>query len=166
VDQVFAAGGRHRARAWRAALALAAGLLALWVVALAFGALGGFNSLPSLDLGSSQPEGTAAPAAKPQSVTPSATLSEPKVAAEQDAISEAPTTQGEPAPRHRTGQAPGGASQPAPPPAPATTVPVAPTASVPGKAVGEGAVDGTGKPAYTPGQGGDGSNGRAVGKAQ
>ncbi len=49
-SQVFAAKGRSRPRVMRALLSAAAVLIAAWVAALAFGALGGFDSLPRPNL--------------------------------------------------------------------------------------------------------------------
>jgi hypothetical protein len=49
-SQVFAAQGRSRPRMMRALLSAGAVLIAAWVAALAFGALGGFDSLPRPNL--------------------------------------------------------------------------------------------------------------------
>jgi hypothetical protein len=62
-SQVFAAKGRSRSRTMRALLSAAAVLIAAWAAALAFGAFGGFDSLPrpnlSIDGGDSPTEANA-----------------------------------------------------------------------------------------------------------
>jgi hypothetical protein len=142
---IFAANGPARHRLGRAAIAAGVALLAAWLVALALGAMGGFDSLPVLP--SSRADGSKQGAVAQHQHQQAAAATPDR----------APTT----ADRSGGGQAsaPGGAADTSPPatsPKPSATAP-APAAAPGASSTANGQALGTtkpqGKPAGSPGNG-------------
>ena len=149
--QVFAAEGRLRGHAVRAALIGGGLLLAAWLAALVLGSFGGLGGLPGIDL-TGKPE---ARSAKSGSPTPGKTadVATHSVAQPVDRASAGP------APSHG-----GSSSRPAAAPGTTGPAPAQPSATTHGKPAGSGTGSGSGKPAGTPGNGNSTSNAGGQGK--
>jgi hypothetical protein len=144
---VFAADGGTRHRLVRAGIAAGVLILVGWLVALALGVLGGFESLPSLPDRSASDTSRASAKPEPAGAPTAATQSSRKDRANEDiaagdgANAQQPASQQAPAVR-----------KPRTPPAPSVTTATT-TTTKPGKRLGTTSTQTSGKPLGSPGNG-------------
>jgi hypothetical protein len=148
---VFASEGSVRHHLGRVAVAAIAALLAAWVIALALGVLGGFDSLPGLP--SSHPQGSS----EASSATPHRQAQSPAPPRTEHVVTPAPSPSTSPSPTSGSDQTRSQGSTPK------TTAPQAvqaPTSTVAPTTHGQSATHATtttGKPLGSPGNGSGGS---------